>query len=282
MKCAWKAYINVLPHWMREQVDILGRDRLQELRLRIGRPPELVCSDGVRYLEQSVSLDDLNYCINAASRYSPWASSTIGSGYITAIGGHRLGICGDVAVVDGRVSTITSISSLCIRVARDFPGIGMRAAGITGSTLIIGSPGRGKTTLLRDLIRQKSNSDSGAVAVVDERRELFPVVDGRFAFQPGSHTEVMSGCSKAVGTEILIRTMNPKWIAVDEITAAEDCEALIHAGWCGVSLLATAHSNDLQDFLNRPVYKALHQCALFENIIVMKPDKSWIFERVNV
>lgn len=282
MKCAWKSYINVLPHWMREQVDSLGRDRLQELRLRIGRPPELICMDGSRYLDRFVSMDDLSYCVNAASQYSPWASATIANGYITAPGGHRLGICGDVAVIDGKISTITNISSLCIRVARDFPGIGLRASGLTGSTLIIGSPGRGKTTLLRDLIRQKSNSDSGAVAVVDERRELFPFVDGQFAFYPGSRTEVLSGCSKGAGTEILIRTMNPKWIAVDEITAVEDCEALIHAGWCGVSLLATAHGNDLQDFLSRPVYKVLRQCILFENIIIMKPDKSWVLERVNL
>lgn len=282
MKCAWKSYINVLPHWMREQVDSLGRDRLQELRLRIGRPPELICMDGIRYLDRFVSMDDLSYCVNAASQYSPWASATIANGYITAPGGHRLGICGDVAVIDGKISTITNISSLCIRVARDFPGVGLRASGLTGSTLIIGSPGRGKTTLLRDLIRQKSNSDSGAVAVVDERRELFPFVDGQFAFYPGSRTEVLSGCSKGAGTEILIRTMNPKWIAVDEITAVEDCEALIHAGWCGVSILATAHGNDLQDFLSRPVYKALCQCNLFENVIIMKPDKSWVLERVNL
>lgn len=81
---------------------------------------------------------------------------------------------------------------------------------------------------------------------------------------------------------MLIRTMNPQWVAVDEITAAEDCQALIHAGWCGVSLLATAHAESLYDFMHRPVYSQLISSKLFETIIVMQPDKSWTVEEVDI
>lgn len=281
MKCAWQAYIKLLPHWMRRQVDNLGRETLQELRLRIGRVPELVMSNGCCSLDRFVTGEDIYSCVNAASQYSPWSSSTIANGFITAPGGHRLGICGEVAMVSGKISTISDVTSLCIRVARDFPGIGIQAAGISGSLLIIGSPGRGKTTLLRDIIRQKSNTGSGAVAVVDERRELFPMAEGAFCFPPGNHTEVMSGCSKPAGMEMVIRTMNPRWLAVDEITAPEDCQALIHAGWCGVSMLATAHAESVRDLLARPVYKPVMQCGIFENVIVMQQDKSWVLERIN-
>ena len=282
MKCAWQAYLNLLPIWLRKDVDKLGREHLQELRMRIGRPPELVTRKGTIRIDGTVNSDDLNFCINAASRYSPWASTTVRYGYITAIGGHRVGICGEVAIVNNQVTTITNITSLCIRVARDFPELAIDLKDLPGSVLLIGPPGSGKTTLLRDLIRQKSNYGYGPIAVVDERKEIFPVSEDSFCFSPGMSTEVISGCNKAKGLEILVRTMTPRWIAVDEVTAAEDSEALVHSGWCGVSLIATAHANDLNDLKSRPVYHPLVESGLFDSVIVLGLDKSWKLERMNI
>ena len=282
MKCAWQAYLKLLPLWMQNKVDDLGRDILQELRLRVGRPVELVTLRGCVFLERVVVEDDLMFCINVASNYSPWVSSTTKSGYITAHGGHRVGICGNAVVKNGKVQTITEFTSLCIRVARDFPGIAMQTSCYKGSTLILGSPGRGKTTLLRDVVRGKSNHEGQAVAVVDERGEIFPVVDGEFCFPPGIRTDILTGCSKSEGIEILIRTMNPRWIAVDEITAEEDTNAILRAAVCGVEILATAHAENIEDLLCRPVYRPLIEQHLFKNIIVMNSDKSWTLERINI
>ena len=128
MMCAWKQLLSVLPPRLRPEVDRLGKNALQELRLRLGMPPELVLSGESRWLGCCVSREDLNYCINAASRYSPWAAATTAQGYLTAPGGHRIGLCGEVVCKDGIVTGIREISSLCIRVARDFPGIAKRAA----------------------------------------------------------------------------------------------------------------------------------------------------------
>ena len=123
MICAWTELLRVLPEWMRTDVDRLGRDGLQELRLRLGKPPVMIDA-GMRNLPgRTVSADDLNYCVNTASRYSPWASETLVQGYITAPGGHRIGICGQAAMHSGQIQTIRSVTSLCIRVARDLPGI---------------------------------------------------------------------------------------------------------------------------------------------------------------
>ena len=275
MQCAWKELLSVLPAWMRQDMDRLGRDSLQELRLRRGENPMLITCMGTDTLRRTVTEEDLEFCINTASRYSPWTSSSVGRGYLTAAGGHRIGLCGEAVVRDGKLETLRNIRSLCIRVARDFPGI---AKGIPSgsSLLVIGPPGWGKTTLLRDMIRRRSE-EGLQTGVVDERGELFPAD----AFPAGPCTDVLTGCAKADGIHILLRTMGPQCIAVDEITQPEDCLALAQAAGCGTTLLATAHASTLQDLRRRPVYRPLLETGLFDAVIVMRPDKSWRAERMD-
>lgn len=274
MRCVWDSFLSILPLHMRSEVDKYGKNTLQELRLRLERPPELVLGNSSRWLAQQTTSQDIHFVIQTASKYSPWAAATASEGYITAAGGHRIGICGEVIVKDGRVTGIRTPASLCIRVARDFQGIAERAAGLKGNILIIGPPGSGKTTLLRDLIRQISNSGS-AIAVVDERGELFPT-----GFEQGRRTDVLYGCSKRQGLEMALRTMGPSCIAVDEITAVDDCSALIQCCWCGVRLLGTAHACNVSDLKNRPIYRPLWESHIFENILILRRDKTWYTERM--
>ena len=74
--------------------------------------------------------EELRFVLNAASGYSPWTAESLREGYLTAPGGHRIGVCGDGG----------EVSSLCIRVARDVLGI---AAGLPTdrSLLLLGPPG---------------------------------------------------------------------------------------------------------------------------------------------
>ncbi len=280
MRCAWQAFLNLLPVWMRREVDKLGADTLQELRLRIGLPPELVAGKDMIRLNSTVNAEDLQFCINAASQYSPWAAKTVARGFLTAAGGHRIGICGDAVVQDGKMTGIRSATSICLRVARDFPGIARSAANIRGSILIIGAPGSGKTTLLRDLIRQKSNLNNSSISVVDERCEVFPLAAGKYCFPTGNRTDILSGSGKVQGIDAVLRSMSPGIIAVDEITASEDCEALLHAGWCGVELIATAHASSIKDLNNRTIYVPLVKSGIFDTVIILQPDKSWRAERM--
>lgn len=282
MRCAWQAYLNLLPVRIRQEVNRLGRDTLQELRLRLNSPPELITSKGSQWLGQAVTRDDLSFCVNAASRYSPWAAKTAAHGYITAPGGHRVGLCGEATMINGNMTGITAPTSLNLRVARDFPGIAERAAKINGSILILGKPGNGKTTLLRDLIRQKSEHIEGSIAVVDERGELFPYAQDEICFPSGRRTDVLTGCTKTQGIEAVLRNMSPSIIAVDEITAQEDCNALIRAGWCGVQLLATAHAESRADLYARPVYKPIIKSCLFKTLLILQSDKSWRMERIEL
>ena len=275
MKCAWQELLSILPIHMRKDVDRLGKDTMQELRLRISHPPELVCTDGSCWLPNAATCEDISFVIHTASRYSPWAATTITRGFITAEGGHRIGLCGDAVTKEDKPAGIRIPTSLCIRVARDFPGIAVKAGSISGNVLILGPPGSGKTTLLRDLIRQISNSNSGSVAVVDERGELFPT-----GFYTGRRTDVLTGCKKADAIDMLIRTMSPACIAVDEITELEECNAVIRSCGCGVRILATAHGASHDDLKQRPIYRSLLKSKVFETVLIMDLDKRWRAERI--
>ena len=79
---------------------------------------------------------------------------------------------------------------------------------------------------------------------------------------------------------MLLRNMNPQWIAVDEITAPADVQALEQAAYCGVRLLATAHGADLEDLRRRPVYRQLMAAGVFRTIVVLGADKSYTIREV--
>ncbi len=280
MRCAWDAYLRLIPVHFRKFVDMYGRETLLELRLRLGKKPELITVTGSIFGDTCIKKEDLSFTINTASQYSPWASTTITQGYITAPGGHRVGICGTMSCDKEGIHNVSTPTSVCLRVSRDFPGLSKNIGKDPDSILILGKPGSGKTTLLRDLIRQKSNAETGSICVVDEKEEIFPSIGTEFCFDTGERTDVISGCSKKQGIEAVLRNMGPAWIAVDEITAQEDCEALLHAGWCGVKLIATAHASGKEDLLSRAVYSPIAESRLFTHLIVLREDKSWYQERM--
>ena len=242
--------------------------------MRIKSPPELILRNSSRWLDQPCSREDVAFAIQSASRYSPWAAQSIRQGFLTVSGGHRIGLCGLALYRGGQMTGLREITSLCIRVARDFPGIA-ESAPMDGSVLILGAPGWGKTTLLRDLIRYRSKLET--VAVVDERGELFPS-----GFDTGIRTDILRGCRKAEGIEQVLRTMGPGCIALDEITAERDCEGIIRAAGCGVQLLATAHAGSMEEFLMRPVYRPLVEKKVFRWALMMRPDKTFTVERMTV
>ena len=280
MICAWKELISILPSGMKGFVGSQEQMGVQEIRLRMGKPLQLMGTKGELTASYRVSDADLKYVINTASRYSPWAAVSMEKGYLTAPGGHRIGLCGEVIMKNAGVVGFRCVTSVCIRVARDFPEISGRLDSMRGNILILGPPGCGKTTLLRDLIRQLSNQKGESVAVVDERGELFPLVSQVSCFETGNHTDILTGCTKAEGVEMAVRTLGPTCVAMDEVTSQEDAAALLQAGWCGVRVIATAHGGSLEDLRTRPIYQQLVTKGLFQWAVIMNRDKSYCTERM--
>lgn len=265
--CAWDSFLSVLPPGLRRDVDGIGRNELQELRLRLGRNVELSMGRAWKYLEHTVTREDLAYLINAASRYSPWASKSMEEGYLTIAGGHRIGLGGSFACTDSGTLRVQNISSLCVRIARDITGVAERYADLAGSTLIIGAPGWGKTTLLRDLARQISRQET--TVVIDDRGELFPNV-----FARGDRMDVLTRCPKEQGIDMALRTLTPQTLAVDEVTQIRDCTLLTRAAHCGVRLLATAHAVSLEDLRHRDSYRTMLESRIFDNVLILKRDRT--------
>lgn len=267
-----KELMSILPPRLRREAEQAAP---WEIRMRLDMPTELADGRGSRWLDDRTSREELNFVVNTASRYSPWAAQTMSKGFLAAPGGHRIGLGGQVVVDRGSVTGLRTVDSVCIRVARDVTGIGKPFAGLDGSVLILGPPGSGKTTLLRDLCREISRRRT--VAVVDERGELFPE-----GFRRGPGMDVLSLCPKPEGIDMALRTLGPAVIALDEITGESDAQALLRAGWCGVRLVATAHAGSLRDLQTRPIYRSLTQARLFEHILICSRDKSRPTERMDL
>ena len=268
------------------------KERTEEFRLRVMHPMTVLTSEGElnaapNAIDSLVTAEDLEQMLGAVTEYSRYACiETLRQGFLPLRGGFRLGVCGSAVVREGEVSNLKEISSLSLRIVCEEVGLGSGIApqlfdesGQFLSTLILSPPGGGKTTLLRDLIRQLSDRFGWRICVVDERLELAACASGVPQFRLGAHTDVLSGAPKAAGIELLLRTMNPEWIAVDEITAEADIAAIRRASYCGVRFLATAHAADRRELESRPLYRALLQDGFFRMAAFLLPDRSVRIER---
>jgi len=256
-------------------------NKTEEIRLRVGFRP-FVVSGGKEYMISGnvpeVLSSDLDAVVSAASEGSVYTSAeTMRSGYIPLPNGHRIGICGDAVVECGEIRTFRNLSSLSIRLASQRKCIGVP---LHHSTLILGPPGSGKTTLLRDCIRILSDELGQRVSLVDERCEIAACREGTMQLYCGKHTDVLSGARKAEGMLMMLRTMNPQWIAVDEITRQEDIEAMDQAAYCGVRLVATVHANQREDLEKRPVFRSLLQNNVFRTFLILRGDHVYTMEEV--
>ena len=268
----------------------LKQEYLQEIRLRINGPL-LVVYRGEEYFlgakgglckDPGQAFRVCRRCLQEyLSGYSLYAyEEEVRQGYLTLQGGHRVGLAGKTILDGEKITSIRFISFINIRFSHQVKGcasviLPYIAQGSTvRHTLLISPPRCGKTTILRDLIRQISDGDEKrpghCVGVVDERSEIGGCHQGVPQNDVGIRTDVLDGCPKAEGMMMLIRSMSPEVIAVDEIGSYEDIHAIESVIHCGCRLLATVHGSSIDDIKRKPLLNRLVKEKIFERYILLE------------
>ncbi len=270
----------------------LDFDQLQEIRLRTEEPLILLYRGEEVFLSRAgemltgerdayvVEAADVKETLDHVSSFSLYAfEDEIRQGFITVQGGHRIGLAGQVILEQGRIKSVKHISFLNIRMSHEKKGCGREILPYLFEnrqichTLIISPPGCGKTTLLRDLVRLLSDGSDRfrgvSVGVVDERSEIGACYRGIPQNDIGIRTDVLDCCPKAEGMLMMIRSMSPVVIAVDEIGQREDIDALSYVMNCGCHILATVHGSSIDDIRNKPVLRRLVEEKRFKRFIVL-------------
>jgi len=269
-------------------------DMLQEIRLRAEAPMAFRFRNGVRYLSRKNTLctnrDDallipvreVRETMEYISNYSLYAyEEEMKRGYLTIAGGHRIGIAGKMLCENGEVRGVKYISYLCIRLAHEIVGC---SNGILNrlfeqnafqDTLIISPPGFGKTTLLRDLVRNLSDgsewkAEGYQIGIVDERSEIAASYLGVPQNDIGRNTDVYDSCPKTIGIQYFLRSMAPEIIAVDEIACEQDLNAVEQAFGCGCRILATTHAASLSELKSKKLWKKMFELYLFKRYVVIE------------
>ncbi|UII54809.1 stage III sporulation protein AA [Cytobacillus spongiae] len=252
---------------------------VEEIRLRINRPIEITMNGSPQFLSYIFQPEDAIQLMNKVSHFSIYTmEEELKRGYVTIAGGHRVGLAGKVILENGMVKAIRDLSSFNIRIAREKIGI---AEGIIPylynagykHTMIIGPPQTGKTTLLRDMARIISSGDerkgrkAAKVGIVDERSEIAGCLNGIPQLTFGPRVDVLDSCPKAEGMMMMIRSMSPDVLIVDEIGRKEDGEAIMEAVNAGITLMMTTHGTSIEDVKKRPTLKPLIEIGIFERYI---------------
>lgn len=277
----------------------INENTIEEIRIRVDRPVILKYPEGKEdILDHVVTQNEIlnilqSLCNNSIYSYQ----SQICDGYITLQGGHRVGITGNVAMKDGKITNVNYVSSLNFRIAREIIGASdeilkevitrksnsasqnnYRNSNIDNNdisnleinnTLIVSKPGCGKTTVLRDLVRNISNKGF-TVSLIDERGEIASMYKGIPQNDIGLRTDVMDNVTKSLGMKIAVRTMAPQVIVADEIGTEGDLEAINYGICSGVKGIFTAHGSDISELRQNETLNKLYEEKLFKRIIFLE------------
>jgi stage III sporulation protein AA len=256
-----------------------------EIRLRINSPVLVRTTKSELFLDSSIIINkkDIGDIVGNLTKNSIHAfENEISKGYLTIEGGHRVGISGDCIYDKDRLKGFKNITSLNIRIAREFQGCSDKSLKhLISSDKIVGPPLSGKTTLIRDVARNLSDGFSSPyfegcdVTIIDERGEISAVYMGVPQMNTGRRTDVLSYCRKSDGFFMSIRALSPRVIISDELGSVDDFEIIQYALKSGVKIIATAHGFSLDDIKRNVYLKNIIENNFFERAFILnkRPSK---------
>lgn len=242
--------------------------------------PEPTARPEKAFCPESAQVDNM---FSYLCQYSPYAyGEALKQGFLTVSGGHRVGVAGQVIRTSDGIGGIRNIRFLNIRISHEIKGVAKpfvpllyeSASDKIHNCLVIAPPGMGKTTMLRDMVRLISDGSAQhrgcKVSVVDERSEIAGCFQGEPQNDVGMRTDVLDACPKALGMEMMLRSMAPDVIAVDEIALAEDVDTLLLLLHCGVRVLATIHGESTKEVMEKPYLAPLFETSYFKRFLLIR------------
>lgn len=271
-------FYKYFPPNIRQALLKINFQKIEEIRIRNGRKIRVKSSNLEEVINVIVSTEDTLRILQAICENSIYSfQNKIAEGFVTIRGGHRVGICGTAVIENEKVINISHVFSLNFRIAREIFGCSKEVKNIIFengeiyNSIIFSSPGKGKTTILRDLVREISKEKN--IGIVDERNEICCMYNGIPQKDVGEKIDIIENVKKSIGLKMLVRTMAPDIVVADEIGTLEDIDAIHYAITSGVKGIFTAHGNSIEDVKQNPILQKLFEMNLIQKIIFLDENE---------